>query len=71
MPPSHSHLDFSIPNQVCHCSKPEGVDRDIPDKQGDDCLQPTSQNYQHFLFSLEAMLEVLFGNFVWIYCLDV
>ena len=61
---------------MCHCSKPEGIGRDTPDKQGDNCLQPASENYQQFLFSLKATfggfvwkfrLEILFGNFVWMF----
>ena len=52
---------------MCHCSKPEGIGRDTPDKQGDNCLQPASENYQQFLFSLKAT----FGGFVWKFCLDV
>ena len=66
--PSHSHSDQSIPNQVCHCSKPDGVGRDIPNKQGENCLQPTYENYPQFLFSLisyvwELCLEISFQNF--------
>ena len=69
---------------MCHCSKPEGIGRDTPDKQGDNCLQPASENYQQFLFSLKATfggfvwkfrlkfcLQIYFRNFVWKFCLDV
>ena len=65
---------------MCHCSKPEGIGRDTPDKQGDNCLQPASENYQQFLFSLKATfggfvwkirLEILFGNLFWKFSLDV
>ena len=43
------------------------VGHDTPDKQGDNCLQPASENYQQFLFSLKAT----FGGFVWKFCLDI
>ena len=55
------------------------VGHDTPDKQGDNCLQPASENYQQFLLSLKAnfggfiwkiCLEILFGNFVWKICLE-
>ena len=54
--------------------------RDTPDKQGDNCLQPASENYQQFLFSLKATfggfvwkfrLEILFGDFVWKFRLEI
>ena len=56
------------------------VGHDTPDKQGDNCLQPASENYQQILFSLKATfggfvwkfrLEILFGNLFWKFCLDV
>ena len=56
------------------------VGHDTPDKQGDNCLQPASENYQQILFSLKATfggfvwkfrLEILFGNFVWKFCLEI
>ena len=43
------------------------VGHDTPDKQGDNCLQPASENYQQFLFSLKAT----FGGFVWKFCLEI
>jgi len=52
---------------VHHCSKPDGVGCDTPDKQGDKYLLPASENYQQFLFSLEN----LFGNFVWKFILEI
>ena len=56
------------------------VGHDTPDKQGDNCLQPASENYQQILFSLKATfggfvwkfrLEISFGNFVWKFCLEI
>ena len=56
------------------------IGHDTPDKQGDNCLQPASENYQQFLFSLKATfggfvwkfrLEILFGNLFWKFCLDI
>ena len=43
------------------------VGHDTPDKQGDNCLQPASENYQQILFSLKAT----FGGFVWKFCLEI
>ena len=43
------------------------VGHDTPDKQGDNCLQPASENYQQSLFSLKA----IFGGFVWKFCLEI
>ena len=43
------------------------VGHDTPDKQGDNCLQPASENYQQILFSLKAT----FGGFVWEFCLEI
>ena len=43
------------------------VGHDTPDKQGDNCLQPASENYQQFLFSLKAT----FGGFVWKFRLEI
>ena len=34
---------------MCHCSNPEGVGHDTPVKQGDNCLQPISENVQQYL----------------------
>ena len=56
------------------------VGHDTPDKQGDNCLQPASENYQQILFSLKATfggfvwkfrLEISFGNFVWKFRLEI
>ena len=56
------------------------VGHDTPDKQGDNCLQPASENYQQILFSLKATfggfvwkfrLKILFGNFVWKFRLEI
>ena len=52
---------------MCHCSKPQGVGCDAPDKQGDNCLQPASELYQQVLFSLKAT----FGGLVWKFSLDI
>ena len=43
------------------------VGHDTPDKQGDNCLQPASENYQQILFSLKAT----FGGFVWKFRLEI
>ena len=56
------------------------VGHDTPDKQGDNCLQPASENYQQILFSLKATfggfvwkfrLKISFGNFVWKFRLEI
>ena len=43
------------------------VGHDTPDKQGDNCLQPASENYKQFIFSLKAM----FGKFGWKIYLEI
>ena len=51
----------------CHCSKTEGVGHYTPYKQGDNCLQPASEIYQHFRFRLKATFERSF----WEFCLNI